>query len=249
MKPKISVCMATFNGSLYIKEQLDSIISQISYNDEIIISDGGSSDQTINKIINYDSRITVLISNKKLGVVENFHKSLSASTGDIIFLADQDDIWLPNRVNSTLVHLKDNDLVLVNAQFVDSNLNSMNLDLFHQIPVRGGVWNNLLKNRYTGCCMAFNRELLDFCLPFPSLTPHHDWLLGFSAELYFRVYRDPKIFLLYRRHPGNDTLTGFGSKNSFIIKILRRFKLIFAVFILSSRYALSFLVRQNDKFR
>ena len=91
---KISVCIATYNGERYIREQLDSILSQLSLDDEVIISDDGSKDSTIEIISSYlDSRIKVFKNNGKHGYVGNFENALNHSSGDFIFLSDQDDIW------------------------------------------------------------------------------------------------------------------------------------------------------------
>lgn len=94
----ISVCMATYNGEEYIKEQLESILCQLGEMDEIIISDDGSTDNTLNIIESYnDSRIKIHINTGKHGFVYNFENALQKAKGEYIFLSDQDDIWLPEK--------------------------------------------------------------------------------------------------------------------------------------------------------
>ena len=99
----ISVCIATYNGEKYIKEQLDSIIPQLGHEDEIVISDDGSSDSTLD-IINSinDERIRITVNQGKHGVNSNFNNALLHAKGDFIFLADQDDIWLSGKVAECL---------------------------------------------------------------------------------------------------------------------------------------------------
>ena len=91
--------MATFNGEKYLKEQLDSILCQLDFKDEVIISDDGSTDETLNLLNEYknDKRVQV-IKNPRKGVVSNFDNALRNSNNEVIFLSDQDDIWLPNKV-------------------------------------------------------------------------------------------------------------------------------------------------------
>ena len=109
----ISVCMATYNGETYIKEQIESIINQLSSSDELIISDDKSTDNTL-KIINEfkDPRIKIYIHEKDHGFVKNFENALEKAKGDFIFLSDQDDIWLPNKVAATLKELEYYDFVV-----------------------------------------------------------------------------------------------------------------------------------------
>src|SRR6476469_4547127 len=104
----ISVCMATYNASRYIHNQIDSIRIQLASEDEIIISDDLSEDDTL-KIIRRinDPRIKIIQGNAKLGIIKNFERALYAAKGDFIFLSDQDDVWLPNKVNVCKTALAD----------------------------------------------------------------------------------------------------------------------------------------------
>lgn len=96
---KVSVAMATYNGAAYIKEQISSILEQDLSVDEIVISDDGSQDNTLELIQEFqDDRIKLFTDNKKHGFVGNFEHAITKCTGDIIFLADQDDVWWPNKV-------------------------------------------------------------------------------------------------------------------------------------------------------
>ncbi|MCD8291094.1 MAG: glycosyltransferase, partial [Prevotella sp.] len=96
---KVSVCIATYNGEKYIEEQIRSILSQLSDNDEVIISDDGSHDQTLSLIQSIgDKRIKIFQNEGRHGFKYNFENTLKKVQGDYIFLCDQDDVWLPNKV-------------------------------------------------------------------------------------------------------------------------------------------------------
>jgi len=103
----ISVCIATYNGEKYIKEQLNSIIIQISQEDEIVVSDDWSNDRTLEIVSNYqDNRIKILFNKKEKGYSKNFENAILYAKGDIIFICDQDDVWLPNKVSRMIDALK-----------------------------------------------------------------------------------------------------------------------------------------------
>lgn len=225
---KISVCMATYNGEKYIKEQLNSILLQLSENDEVIITDDISTDKTVDIIKSFnDNRIKIYVNNKKLGATANFNESLSKASGDIIFLSDQDDIWLDSKVSTSLEHLKIYDLIVTNCKVVDENLNITHESYFNVVGSGNGLVKNLYKSTYLGCCLAFNRKVLDAILPIPNnLMMYHDWWIGFIAEQKFKVYFESKPLLLYRRH-GNTTSSTVGkSKNNLFFKIKSRWQLL-----------------------
>ncbi len=120
---KISVCMATFNGEKYLKRQIDSIIQQLSSIDEIIISDDSSNDDTLKIIDDFnDFRIKKYIGNKFYSPIYNLENALSKSTGDYIFLADQDDIWESNKVEVMIDYLQRCDLVVSDASVIEDDI-------------------------------------------------------------------------------------------------------------------------------
>src|SRR3954452_14743734 len=95
---KLSVALATYNGERFIAEQLKSIITQLDENSEVIISDNGSTDRTIEIITSFNDKRIVLLHCSQRGLISNFENALNKVSGDIIFLSDQDDIWLGNKV-------------------------------------------------------------------------------------------------------------------------------------------------------
>lgn len=171
----ISVCIATYNGEKYIKEQLKSVLLQLSVNDEVVVSDDGSNDNTVELIQSFsDSRIKLLLKNRFSSPVRNFENALKHAKGDYIFLCDQDDIWFPGKVKTMLSYLKQYDLVVSDCKVVDADLNVISESFFSGRLSGKGFWKNLIKNTYLGCCMAFRNEVLHYVLPFPDKIAMHD---------------------------------------------------------------------------
>jgi glycosyltransferase involved in cell wall biosynthesis len=223
----VSVCLATYNGEKYIKEQLDSILIQLDKNDEIIISDDGSIDNTINIIHEYnDLRIKIYTNFSHKGITGNFENALIHSKGEYIFLSDQDDIWLENKVDNSINYLYTFDLIITDCKVVDSNLNIIQPSFFKLNNSQSGILNNLYHSSYIGCCMAFKREILKDILPFPKDIPMHDSWIGFVCDLFYKSLFLPVPLILYRRHDQNATPTFRKSPNSIFKKSLFRWNLI-----------------------
>jgi glycosyltransferase involved in cell wall biosynthesis len=229
----ISVCMTTCNGEKYIQEQLVSILCQLGADDELIISDDGSTDRTLEIIQRYqEPRIKILHNTKRHHVIGNFENALQQAGGDYIFLADQDDVWAPDKVSVVLAALATTDFVVSDCTVVDPDLTCMIPSFFQHNRSQRGFWKNLYHNSYIGCCMAFRKEVLPMCLPFPRHIPMHDIWLGFVAELFFRSRFIPQRLVLYRRHGDNSSPTSqtsqykIGKKVSFRFNLLRYIPLL-----------------------
>lgn len=200
--------MATYNGELYIKEQMDSILSQLGIEDEVIISDDGSTDKTLDIIKSYsDKRIRLLLGNSFHSPVYNFENALKNANGDIIFLCDQDDIWKANRLSITLAKFNDKriDCILCNRDIIDTYGNVSDYQINKSDPIKTTFLHQLLHNPYIGCCMAFRRTLLELALPFPKNLPMHDLWIGLLGKLIERNYFIKESLVLYRRHGSNVT--------------------------------------------
>lgn len=218
--------MATHNGEKYLKEQIDSILVQLSSNDELIISDDGSNDQTIPIIESYnDQRLRLIYSPKKNSPILNFENSLNHSSGDRIFLSDQDDIWQPNKIQVMQKILHNSDLVLCDCTLVDDNLQLISPSLFELNKTKKGMFRNFIKNGYIGCCMAFRKTVLEKSLPFPDNIPMHDQWIGLVSEKHFRTMHIPDKLVQYRRHESTITKTGVRSHNSLTSKLKFRYTL------------------------
>lgn len=223
----VSVCMATKNGATFLKEQLESILHQLGPEDEIVISDDCSGDETLKIIRTFqDSRMRLLENKSEVGVARNFENTLKTARGDYFFLADQDDIWLPQKIERMKRAMGEYDLVVSDCRLVDDNLRTKQPS-FYQLNGSGkGFLRNLFRNSYMGCCMAFTRKLRDRALPFPADIPMHDYWIGLVAELYFRVCFLPDVLVLHRRHTSNASTSGHPSRQAISRKIGHRYRMV-----------------------
>ncbi|SHE83114.1 glycosyltransferase family 2 protein [Alkalibacter saccharofermentans] len=217
----ISVAMASYNGEKYIEDQINSILCQLHQNDELVISDDGSSDNTlsiINRFCERDKRIK-LYHNKDNGIIKNFENAIKNTVNEIILLCDQDDIWLPNKIERMVKEFEINPevtLVISDLQYVDSDLNEVKDELINR-KYKKGILKNFIKNSYIGCCMAFNKEIKKTILPFPQKIPMHDAWIGILAELFkYKIVYIPEKLILYRRHENTATTSDRNKLNKII---------------------------------
>lgn len=224
---KISVCLASYNGGKYIREQIESILGQLSNQDELIISDDGSTDNTIEIIQSFKDIRIKLFKNNFHNHINNFQFCLSQAKGKYIFLSDQDDVWLENKVKIMTEYLNQYDLVCSNCHVVNKNLERTGSFFFTDSPnKKSGFFKNLLKNQYLGCCLAFNRKILNHALPFPKNLITHDTWIGLTAEIYGKTTFINDKLILFRRHESNTSNTLKGSTLSFYQKIKYRMIII-----------------------
>jgi len=226
-----SVCVATYNGERYISQQLESILCQLGDDDEVIVSDDGSSDGTADVVEAIgDSRIRLLHHPAPHGVNANFGYALSHARGEYIFLADQDDVWLPGKVDKCIATLADHVCVMHDCRITDSSLNPTGETLLRQLGAKTGFWANLMRNRYTGCCMAFRSSLMRRILPIPqSRLFYHDNWIGLNAALCGSVAFLPFEGLLFRRHEAAGSSAAGKSRLSLTQKIMSRAALLWHI--------------------
>lgn len=211
---KVSVAMAAYNGSKYIKEQVDSILCQLRDEDELIVSCDESTDNTeaiLVSISSKDKRLKVYSNPYSNGVVKNFQNAVEHTSGDIIFYSDQDDIWMKDKIQKVLKEFEDPTVAVVfhDASLTDEKLNVTEPSTF---KLRGGsrdtTLGNLLRLSYIGCCMAFRADYKPVVLPIPTIYRSHDWwtgcLLG-CGKTKMKAISEPLI--LHRAHGNNATPT------------------------------------------
>lgn len=226
----ISVCMTTYNGEKYLKAQLSSILSQLSYDDECLISDDGSTDHTIAIIQEFQNKYPQirLLQGPRKGVIANFNYCISQSKGDFIFLADQDDVWHADKVEKILALFQlqpQTKLILSDLAIVDSDLKLMHASYFKYKKVKTGTIANIIRNRYIGAGMAFRADLKHEILPIPNHVPMHDMFIGIMAEP--NVALLPEVLTDYRRH--EDNASQLQTKSSKLQQLIWRVNLIWAI--------------------
>ncbi|EOT48048.1 MULTISPECIES: glycosyltransferase family 2 protein [Enterococcus] len=224
----ISVCLAAYNGERYITQQIDSILIQLGEQDELIVSDDGSTDTTCVLVQAYQDPRIKLIKGPQEGVIRNVEHLLSHACGELIFLADQDDIWKENkieRMRAIFSQHPDIDVVVSDLTIVDEQEQILYPSYFHYRKVKAGFYRNILKNSFIGAGMAMRKSLLDQALPFPKNIPMHDMWLGLVARN--RVYFLSEPLVYYRRHEQNasEIQTTSSSKQ----KLIWRYNLINAL--------------------
>lgn len=223
----ISVCLASYNGDKYILKQIRSILNQLGKEDELIISDDGSKDNTLEVIKSFEDSRLKIYQNVRHGVVGNFENAIKHANGDFIFLSDQDDEWMPNKVEKCLKALDSYDCIVTDCFLCDGNGNIVHNSFFELNETKKGKFYNLIiKNGYMGSCMAFRREILSSILPFPEDIPLHDMWIGNVAAFKYRLGWLPDKLIKYRRHGGNASSASGKSKVSFVRKISYRWHII-----------------------
>ena len=224
----ISVCLATYNGEKYLKDQMDSILSQLGDEDEIIISDDSSTDSTLDIITSYQDRRIKLLPNQTFhSPIYNFENALKHAKGDFLFLSGQDDVWEANKIKVMLSHLSRYSLVVSNCSIVDKDGNLIREAYFNGGMPKTGVFRNIVHNNYLGCCMAFRREILDVALPFPTQIAMHDIWLGLCASAFFSTTFIPDKLIRYRRHGNNASATAEMSNLAWLYRIRYRLYFLF----------------------
>ncbi len=202
----VSVAMATYNGEKYIKEQLDSILSQLNVDDELIISDDGSTDNTLNIIEAYHDRRIKIYNGPRKGVKQNFANAISHCNGKYIFLSDQDDTWTENKIVIMLEAFENNEQVKVVVHdnvIVDENMNIIEESFYKLRNSKPGIIKNIIKNSYIGCCMAFDASLKEKILPIPNNIEMHDQWIGIICEKYGKSVFIKDRLINYCRHGDN----------------------------------------------
>lgn len=228
--PDISVCMATYDGERFLDDQLASILCQMGANDELVISDNGSTDRTLVILDRLaDPRVRIFHFHEARGPIPNFANAMAKAVKPVIVLVDQDDVWMPNRldlIRRNFAGAEERILCLVTeGERMNAEGGLVAPSNLEVLGFRQGFIRNVIKNSYMGCCMAFSRELLDFVMPIPGCVPMHDSWIGILAEHFgtVRSIREPSY--RYRVHESNLS----HRKTTWQTKVRHRFYLIAAL--------------------
>lgn len=217
----IDILLPTYNGEKYLKEQLDSILSQTYQNIRLVISDDCSNDNTVQILKEYekkDSRIELYIQSKNLGVVKNIEFLLKKVKNPYYMLADQDDVWLKEKVEESIKKLKQEnaDLVFGDLEVVDENLNTIYSSFGDFMLLNRKIKKyinsnrlNYLYNCVTGCTVLAKKETIEKILPLPNSTKYliHDHWMGLIASINGKIAYMPEKYIKYRQHGNNQVGT------------------------------------------
>ncbi|MBM3918243.1 MAG: glycosyltransferase family 2 protein [Sphingomonadales bacterium] len=216
VRPRVSVCMSTYNGSRWLREQIESILPQLQKGDDLCVADDGSTDGTLEilqEYIDHGHPIQVYPAggHPLHHPSYNLERALRQAKSEYIFLSDQDDVWLPGKVDGICRALQNHTLVIHDARVTDEVLTITSPSFFELHRTKTGAIENFVRNSYLGCCMAFRKSLLEKALPFPPQLAMHDIWLGNVAALWFDTHFSHEIYVLYRRHSGTVSTTAAAS--------------------------------------
>ena len=218
----IEIILPTYNGYQYLEEQLKSIIIQKIKNDwSLLIRDDNSTDLTQNIIYNYQDKyphkiFSINYSKKNLGITSNIACLLEQSKSDYIMFCDQDDIWLPNKIETTLNKMLEMEkeygkqtpiLIHTDLKVVDNNLNLISPSFRNYQNIEPNPKNLLprllVQNFVTGCTMMINKPLRDLIIPIPTQAIMHDWWIALIAASFGKIAYISEPTVLYRQHQQN----------------------------------------------
>lgn len=210
-EPLVSVVMCTYNGALYVREQLDSILAQTYPHLEVIVGDDASADDTYSILESYaakDTRIHIYRNEKNQGYNTNFSKACSLTNGAYIAISDQDDIWEPDKISVLTKALEERpDIMLVHgisARFEEQGKPHLR-SLKKVNYIRGNDMRKFfMLNIISGHSVLFRRELLAQSQPFPARV-YYDWWLAANACAIGTIEAVEKILVWHRMHATNAT--------------------------------------------
>lgn len=202
----ISVAMCTYNGERYIQEQIKSMLAQTLPPDEIIICDDGSTDHTVGVIKRMnDERIKLYQNQENLGITKNFEQAVKMCSGDIVFFSDQDDVWLPNKIQTIMQAFYSNPnayMIFTDAYLTNDKLKVFDASLWEAIGFDCTEFNEtMLFTNFvaTGATMAIKREAFELIFPFSEVRFHDAWIALILTLLGHTAFINEKL-IYYRQH-------------------------------------------------
>lgn len=249
----VTILLATYNGAQHLPAQLDSLLAQ-TFNDwRLMARDDGSTDATPAILADYQARFPDRISvvpgdGRNLGPCGNFAALMAAADSNYFMFCDQDDVWLPEKIERTLAAMRELEgshgigkplLVHTDLTVTDERLHPVQQSLWryqHTDPSLSALLNRVLVQNYaTGCTMLFNRAARDLALPIPMAAMMHDWWLALVTAAFGRVGFVDEPLVLYRQHGVNEIgargftpgdvlrrFTRFGEARAIIRQVLRQ---------------------------
>ena len=221
MSETVDILLATYQGARFLDEQLESILAQTYPHFHIRIRDDGSHDGTFSIIKKwaqaYPRQFTLLPTTERLGIRGNFSELMQNSQAPYAMFADQDDVWLPHKIEASLDQMKAMErsygthhplAVHTDLKVVDRELNEICSSFWRYAGLNPDLieLNRLLpQNVLTGCTMLMNRPLVKLACPVPQAAAMHDWWVALTAACFGHIQYVEQPTILYRQHGGNDT--------------------------------------------
>ncbi len=207
--PLVSIAVATYNGIKFLTQQLDTLINQTYQHLEIVVSDDGSSDGTIEILESYEKRYPNFSFYKNAaphGTKRNFENALKHCKGTYMAFSDQDDVWMLDKIEKLINGIGDFALIYHDSLFVDEKGNSLNRTFTTKLNMYQGYDSRafLFCNTVSGHALLFHRKLLESALPFPEARLH-DWWLAFRACDNGGVKYLDEVLVHYRQHQNSVT--------------------------------------------
>jgi glycosyltransferase involved in cell wall biosynthesis len=205
----ISIAITTYNGEKFLQKQLDSIFQQTIKNIEVVVCDDRSTDGTVAILENYKKKhgLRYFINDKNLGFFKNFERVLGFCEGTLIALSDQDDIWLPKKLERLKKSIGNFSLVYSDVSFIDDNdhmVAESATTFAGLLPLSGKPFRILAFNNFViGCTVMITRDLLRIAMPFPDGAYAHDYWLAVVACKRNGIYYCNERLVQYRLHSGN----------------------------------------------
>lgn len=212
---RVSVCMATYNGQPYIEDQMASILDQLGRDDEVVVVDDCSNDLTLDIIAGMnDPRIKIFRNERNLGHVQSFSRVLGLGSGDLLIMADQDDIWLPERVSKMNAALAapSTSCLASNSEFMHSSGARMQYDCEgvtsdSSTDFAGNIWSIFTgRRRYYGCAMAVKKDFCGVILPIPKYVESHDLWIAMAGNMARANVHIDAATLVRRVHGNNASI-------------------------------------------
>lgn len=208
--------VTTYNGEKYIREQIDSILNQTRVPDEVIILDDGSTDGTLDILTEYENNhpsvFEIKINDKNLGVTKNFEQGIRASSGDAIFLCDQDDVWHPEKIERQVSALLNNNGLLSfhDSLVVDESLSPLNThwNLISYSGTNRSAQSDFsqltVQNFVKGSTILMDSSLCEYILPIPHEWAY-DWYIALISTLVSELIPVNETLHKYRRHENQES--------------------------------------------
>lgn len=234
---EVSIVMATYNGAAYIEEQIESLFKN-TYTDWILeVSDDGSTDKTLEIVEKFQERypdkIIIYCNYEQFGATRNFLEAAVRAKGKYVMFCDQDDVWLPDKIEKTLEFMKEREktagnmpvAVFTDAKPVDAVLRTISESFFSYNVLdmtKTDLPHLLIENKVIGCTTMVNRNLLNRITDFPNCARHHDWWVALIASVFGDLAYLDEVTMLYRQH--GDNVVGSQSFFSYLVDRVKNIK-------------------------